>query len=199
MYRSPESEAYLRSLELTADQEAEAYRLLYLNGLMECFRFSVLPFGRLYAHGVLMDYKGSGLFLSAKSGTGKSTHANFWVKQYSARILDGDNAVLHAGTDRTLAYGLPWCGSSNQFVNESVPLAAIVFLEQAPENQAFEIDPQQALVRLLQRCFLPAWDEALLSLAMDQCGRVLQLTKAYVLKCRPDDESVEVLKQCLNI
>lgn len=96
---------------------------------------TILPFGGLMLHCALIEYEGRGIVFTAPSQTGKSTQASLWEKHRGARTLNGDRAVLRATEDGIFAYGSPWAGSSDLYIDRRVPLRAVIMLEQAKENR----------------------------------------------------------------
>ncbi len=54
-----------------------------------------------------------------------------------------------------MVFGLPWCGTSEEYMNSSVPLKAVVFLEQADENHIIKLEKSEAVMRLISGSFWP--------------------------------------------
>jgi len=52
--------------------------------------------------------------------------------------------------------------------------------------------------RLVPRCFLPFFDEHLMARALDNIGAVIERVPVYLLKCRPDKEAFELVRQCVK-
>lgn len=153
----------------------------------------------LMLHSASIVYRDEAIAFSAVSGTGKSTQAGLWQERYKVKILDGDlNAVRLKGDDVRL-YGLPWCGTSGQCLNESAPLRAIIFLEQADQNSIEKLSATEAVLRLAARSRLPQWDRELMSGAFLQTAETIAFrTECYLLKCLPDYGAVELVKECLD-
>lgn len=149
-------------------------------------------------HSVTIDWNGKGILFSAPSGTGKSTHANLWHKKYDVKIIDGDVTSCRIVDGLPVIYGLPWCGTSGEFINTKLQLGAIIFLEQSEDNSIIMLDPTEAIVRLYARCFLLIWEEKMADLVLDTITKIVLNTECYLLKCRPDFEAVELVKRCLE-
>lgn len=162
------------------------------------FRTSILFQKGIVVHASAIEYEGKGIIFSAPSGTGKSTHANLWVEHKSAIILNGDRPALRIINDEVNVYGTPWSGTSHQYVNKKAPLKAIVLLEQSPINEIEKLSSEQAVRLLVARCYLPYFDEQLMSLALDNIGCIIKKIPVYLLKCRPDIEAVEIVFKCLQ-
>lgn len=198
LHITPESLAALAA-NSPSGSVRETARVLMLRALMELFRLTILSFGGICLHAVLLETQCGGLAFSAPSGTGKTTHTNFWLQDASARLINGDNCALRVQDRCVTAYGLPWSGSSEAYCNRSVAFHGTVFIERAGVNEAFEISREEALLRYLQRCFLPDWGPSFSEKALETVAALTRHSKAYVLRCRPEMQSVEVLKRCLGL
>lgn len=152
----------------------------------------------LIIHSCSIIRNGRGILFSAPSGTGKSTHANLWRKMYGTPVLDGDTTACRLIDGVPIVYGLPWCGTSGEFMNRCVPLGAMVFLQQAKENNIRKLDFHEAFLRLTSRSFILPWDNAMTNKFLDTAQNIAQNADCYLLNCRPDHEAVEVVKNCLE-
>ena len=156
-----------------------------------------LKMDMLTFHGVLLEYKGYGLIISASSGTGKTTHARLWRDEKHALILNGDRAVCRKIEGKWTGFGLPWSGTSGEQINRSVPIKAVVVLERKEVNRAFSISGEEALTGILSNLQCPTWDARLTGKAMDLLDDFLRHVPVIRLQCRPDKEAVEVLEKAL--
>lgn len=152
----------------------------------------------LMIHSCSILWKDRGVLFSARSGTGKTTHANLWKQRYGVQVLDGDVTACRLIGGRFFTYGLPWFGTSGEFLNRSVPLEAIVFLQQDKTNSIRRLDREEAFVRLAARCFMPRWSGGLTDATLDTIQSMVERTDCYLLKCLPDFEAVELVKNCLE-
>ena len=151
----------------------------------------------LFFHSSFIDYKGKGILFSAPCGTGKSTQAFLWEKHRNARIINGDKAGVSLKDGVVYANGVPFCGTSNICKNVTVPLNAIVLLEQAKENQLTRLKGTQALQMLMKNIYLdmiaPDEQRKCVDLLIDIMAEV----PVYLLKCTPDEQAVETLEKVL--
>jgi hypothetical protein len=150
-------------------------------------------------HSSTILWKGKGVMFSAPSGTGKTTHVHLWKQLYDTPILDGDATACRMLNGIPIVYGLPWCGSSGEFINKSAPLGAIVFLQQAKENSIKKLDLRETILRLTSRCFLLPWNNELMNQFLDTIQEIAKNTDSYLLNCLPDSDAVEMVKKCLEI
>lgn len=152
----------------------------------------------LIIHSSSIIYQNKCVLFSAASGTGKSTHTAMWNELYHVPILNGDSAACRIIDGSPVAFGIPWCGMSGQFINHHAPLSAIVFLEQAKENSIVKLDTVEAFMRLTERCIMLRWSESLTKASLATIQFVVESVDCYLLKCLPDHGAVELVKKCLE-
>jgi len=161
------------------------------------FEKTLLPFHALLLHCALIEHEGQGIAFSAPSQTGKSTQAGLWEKHMGAAILNGDRAILRSIGGVVYAYGSPYAGSSDLFINRRVPLKAIVMLEQAKENTIRPIAQDEALGLFLSQTALPIWEPTLFEMGMETLEAILTNVPMVMLSCLPDEGAVRCLQACL--
>ena len=79
----------------------------------------------------------------------------------------------------------------------TVPLKALVFLEQAPVNSARQLTPAEAIPLLLPRIFMPYWSAAGMEVALTMAAQLVSRVHLIQLRCRPDLGAVECLESFL--
>lgn len=159
---------------------------------------TLLPFGALMLHCALIEQEGRGIAFSAPSQTGKSTQANLWEKHRDATIVNGDRAILRNEGGVIYAYGSPYAGSSDLFMDVRVPLKAIVMLEQAKANTIRPIPQDEALGLFIEQSSLPVWEPTLFEMGMETLEAILTGVPMYLLSCLPDEGAVECVYQCIS-
>lgn len=152
----------------------------------------------LILHASFVKWNQMGILFSAPSGTGKSTQADLWQRYLGAEIINGDRAGIRKKDGIWRAYGLPYAGSSGIYRNESAPLSAIVVLEQAEENHICPLGQTEAIIRLLPEFSLHRWNATFMNEAMDLITEIVEHVPVYLLKCRPEKEAVEILRETLE-
>lgn len=158
----------------------------------------LLKYNILTFHGVLMEYQGMGIIISAPSGTGKTTHARLWRDIKNALIINGDRAVCRRENGRWIGYGLPWSGTSGEQINRSVPMKALVVLERGEENEAHHVSDMEAFGKAFPHLLYTKWDKSMADKALDGIDSFLKDIPVIRLSCRPDPEAVEVLDRALE-
>lgn len=149
-------------------------------------------------HGVLMEYQGKGIIISAASGVGKTTHARLWRDLKHALIINGDRATCRKLVDGWKGYGLPWSGTSGEQINRNVPIQALVVLERGERNTAEVVNGLDAFGKALPHVQCPTWDIDMTTQAMDLFEGFLGKIPVIHLQCRPDAEAVDVLHRVLK-
>lgn len=162
------------------------------------FPYAVLNHHACVLHGVVMEYAGKGILVTAPSGTGKTTHTRMWQEWKRALILNGDRCLCRKLEGIWYAYGMPWSGSSGESMNRSVPISCIVNLKRGKSNVARPMSVFDGCIYLMQRIFAPVWPGVLQRKGLDLCAELAVEIPMLELSCRPDLESVEVLEQAVR-
>ena len=194
-------------------KECEAHKVIYLNKrYMESFLrednyciFNALALEKvlikhqaIVLHSSFVVWKNQAILFTAPSGTGKSTQASLWEMHQKAIIANGDRTILKEKDGRLYAYGMPVCGSSDICLNVEVPVKAIVYLSQAPENKIEDIELKHKIKLLISETTINFFDERFLDQATDLIMQMSEKVDMYHLSCRKDQEAVEVLRNKLE-
>ena len=149
-------------------------------------------------HCSFIDIGGSAILFTAPSGVGKSTQAALWETHRNARICNGDRAAVRLQENTVLAEGIPFSGSSRICENCSLPLAAIVYLTQAPQTRCAKLTGAAAFARVWEGISVNTWDRADLEAVSHTLEQLLRTTPVYQLDCTPDESAVTALWQCIR-
>ena len=148
-------------------------------------------------HSSLIRYQNKAILFSAPCGVGKSTQADLWNRFRSAEILNGDRAGVRFSNNFWCAYGMPFGGTSGIYQNASAPIAAVVTLDQGPENLIQRLRPMEAIRRLLMECSCRRWDSEFMNRMLDLLLKFVSLVPVYHLVCSPDEGAVNLLYDTL--
>ncbi len=158
----------------------------------------LLHYGRLCLHASFVETRFGGILFSGVSGIGKSTQAELWCRHRNARLINGDRPILSRGRDGWLAWGSPYAGSSNCYVNECHPIRAICLLEQAEKCSLDRLTPDKAFRGIWSGLTVHDFDrefvEKASNLAIDLAIRV----PVYHFACTPNEDAVAFLEQELE-
>ena len=148
--------------------------------------------GGLPLHASLVEKNGFGVAFLGPSGTGKSTQARLWERYLGADFIIGDRPVLRKLGGHWYGFGMPWDGKDGIFRQHSVPVRALVWLEQAKENRIAPMDHVQAMTVMLKQAMLPVWDDAAMDGAAALMGAVARELPMYHLRCLPDEAAARL-------
>ncbi len=161
------------------------------------FAYSILPHHACVLHGVVMEYEGRGILVTAASGVGKTTHTRMWRDLKNALILNGDRCLCRKKDGVWYAYGMPWSGSSGEYINRRVPISCIVCLRRGSENTVSPMPQYSATIQMMQRIFAPVWPGELQNTGFDLCEELAAEIPILDFACRPEPESVDVLLEAV--
>lgn len=162
------------------------------------FSYAVLNHHACVLHGVVMEYRGRDILVVAPAGTGKTTHTRMWRDRKNALIINGDRCLCRKKDGIWYAYGMPWSGSSGEYINRRVRISCIVNLNRGETNVVQPLSTFDSTLRLMQRIFAPAWSGELQNQAFDYCEELASEIPVLDFYCRPDYESVEVLENAIH-
>lgn len=137
-------------------------------------------------HASIVEYQGKAILFTAPSGTGKSTQAALWQQLRGAQILNGDRAAVRGGT----VWSTPFCGSSGLAIHRNLPIAAIVYLSQAPRTTLRKLSGSAAFRKIWEGCSVNIWNDGDMERCTDAVSRTVLSVPVYHLECTPDESAV---------
>ena len=145
-------------------------------------------------HSSVVVCQGRAVLCLGESGTGKSTHTGLWLKHIEgSHLLNDDSPILRTEGNEVVVYGSPWSGKAPCFRQERVPVAALLRLEQKPENRIRRLGTLEAFTALHPSCPPAlAHDERCTDLVVDFIGRVISRVPVYRLGCLPDADAARL-------
>ena len=149
-------------------------------------------------HSALVRTRYGGILFSGPSGIGKSTQAELWHNYQNAEILNGDRSIIRKTGNCWRAYGSPYAGSSRYFVNQSVPIAAIVVLKQADDCRIDRLNPVEAFFKIYAEMIVNTWNMEYVDKISTMIKVLIEEVPVYQLMCFPGQESIEVLREALK-
>jgi hypothetical protein len=161
------------------------------------FRTAILLTDGLVFHASGLDDNGKGIVFVGHAGAGKSTQLGQWSDEPGVVAMNDDRVAVRVEAGGPRCYGTPWGGTSNIARNHDAPLAALVLVEQAPENAIEPVLPAAAASLLAARAFLPYWDPLLMVRALANLNAILARVPVYRLRCRPERATVPLVRSVL--
>lgn len=150
-------------------------------------------------HASALAVDGQGYLFTALSGTGKSTHASLWRKQFGDRVtmINDDKPFIRIGDAEARVYGSPWNGKHNLSTNTSVPIKAIVILTRDTTNHIERITADEAFPILYQQTQrFPGMERQLK--VLDLLKALTERVALYRLGCNMDPEAAIVSYEGMN-
>ena len=149
-------------------------------------------------HCAYIGWNGGAILFTAPSETGKSTQAELWKKHRGAQIINGDRAAVRIHGGQILAEGIPFAGSSDDCLNRSLPVTAVVCLSQAPVTSIRRLRGYEAFVRIWEGCTVNTWDREDVALVSDAVKRLAETVPVFHLACTPDESAVVALENAMK-
>ena len=172
---------------------AKNHRFCIDKSLMLMYAFRTAGMGTMEMHASVTVKDGRGFLFLGKSGTGKSTHSQLWLKNIpGTHLLNDDNPIVRMVDGKVWVYGSPWSGKTPCYRNEEFPVGAFVKIKQAPYNEIHKLPPLESFAALSSstsglRAIRSVTDSLFATLSS-----VVESVPCYLLECLPDDEAARV-------
>jgi hypothetical protein len=158
------------------------------------FYHKLLDYDGFMLHSSAVAIDNAAYAFSAKSGTGKSTHAELWQKYFGkerAIIINDDKPAIRYNGKEFIVYGTPWSGKTDKNNNIKVPLKGIVFIERSNKNWIKKIDNKDTIKMILDQTVRPKKIEKMDKL-LGLIDELLKGVPIYKLACNISEEAVKV-------
>lgn len=156
------------------------------------FYNQLLDFSGMMLHASAVVRDGKAYLFTAPCGTGKSTHTQLWLENFSdAYILNDDKPAIRLENGKFYAYGTPWSGKTAQNCNVRVELGGICVLRRGKENQIVPCTGRSALHDILEQTIRPR-DPVRLGKLLELLDKLLCMVPVWKLECNMDPEAAHV-------
>jgi hypothetical protein len=151
-------------------------------------------------HSSVVEHQGRAYMFLGKSGTGKSTHSQLWIKYIpETQLVNDDNPVVRVFDDGTATvYGSPWSGKTPCYRNVSYPIGGIVKLAQAPMNRIRRLSGVEAYAEVVPSISGKRWDKALADGLHETENALIKNVPMWHLDCLPDEEAARLCFENIN-
>ncbi|MBN2549127.1 MAG: hypothetical protein JXB15_08220 [Anaerolineales bacterium] len=164
--------------------------------LMELLTVLLLsPRRGLLLHACAASQEGTGWVFAGQSGAGKSTMARLWREAPQVNLLSDERVILRQVQGEFRAYGTPWYSDARAASPESARLEGIFLLRHGAQNTARQLEPAEAVTRLLACSFPPYWDAQGMENALGFLGELCQSVPCYELGFLPQPEVVNYIRE----
>ena len=154
----------------------------------------LLSKGVLHLHSSFVLYRDKAIIFTGPSGIGKTTQAELWRDYEDGLIVNGDAALIRKVDGVWTAFGTPIHGSSPYCENRQAPIVALIRLDQGEENVLEPVGGYEALTTCLPEFYHPKLDSETEEIFWHTVDEFFSEIPVYHLTCRPDRESVELVK-----
>lgn len=151
----------------------------------------------LHSSAVAVDNKA--YLFSARSGTGKSTHTEQWLKLFGdkACIINDDKPAIKIEDGKPFVYGTPWSGKSDLNLNLRIPLQGICILERSEHNFIEPLDKGTAIYKIMNQTLRPP-----IEIFMDKLLNLLDIvisgTPIWRMGCNISTDAAQVAYDAMS-
>ena len=196
---TPEDVAFERKKSAREDELAGLPERPFSDGYLETLAVyrkiaeKMPDYDTVLLHGSCVAVDGEAFLFTAKSGTGKSTHARLWRELFGERavMVNDDKPLLRMTDGGVLVCGTPWDGKHRLSSNIAVPLKGLCILERAAQNRIVPVTAPEAYPVLLQQTYRPA-DAAAMRKTLALLDRLSASVAFWRLGCNMDIEAARV-------
>ena len=165
------------------------FKKVFYEALKMMYDLATAEKDTLHVHAAVVSCGGKGYLFLGPSGTGKSTHAQLWIKHIGGtELVNDDNPVVRDG----IVYGSPWSGKTPCYRNVSYPIGGIVMLSQAPYNKIRRLSGIEAYVDLAESVGGKFWDSRIAEGLHQAENRVASTIPVWHLECLPDEAAARL-------
>lgn len=164
------------------------------DSLIVMYSFSTAPLSTLFFHSAVVSYKGQGYLFLGKSGTGKSTHAQLWLKHIEgAELVNDDKPIVRIWDNgNIIVYGSPWSGKTPCYRQINYPVGGIVLLKQAPYNKIQRVKGMDAFM-IIKRCTSSMrWVKRIADGLHYSENLLAQAVPVWFLECLPNEAAARL-------
>ena len=163
------------------------------NSLMMMYTFASSEKLTTLFHSSVVSHQGKAYMFLGKSGTGKSTHSQLWLKHIEGtELVNDDNPVVRLIDGEARVYGSPWSGKTPCYRNVDYPIGGIVKLKQAPHNEIRRMKPVEAYVALAMSISGMRWKKQMGDGLHQTENQLTATVPIWHLSCLPDQEAAEL-------
>lgn len=187
--------------EVTLYTHPNYVRFAIDNAAMLVYAFATNARQTLLFHSSVIRRQGQAFMFLGKSGTGKSTHSEQWLKAFpDAELLNDDNPVVRLLPDGSVrVYGSPWSGKTPCYRAVDAPVKALVQLAQAPQNQIVQLKMTQAYPYMLASVSGLKLQPDMMDHLYESIAALLERVPVYKLECLPNEQAARLCAQtCLS-
>lgn len=161
------------------------------NALMIMYAFRGSFCDTLLIHASAIEKNGYGYAFVAKSGVGKSTHTQLWLRNIKDSILlNDDNPIIRLINNVAYIYGSPWSGKTPCYKQRKAKLGAITKIVRAKHNSIYRCLPYIAYGNVLSNCSNLKYDKIIANNISESIIKLIEtMGNNFILECMPNNEA----------
>ena len=147
-------------------------------------------FNALIIHGASFKVDNNGFIISAKSGTGKTTHSLLLQKYLGDRFqwINGDKPIVRFINNDPIVFGTPFQGKEHYGNNISAPCKALIFLERSEKNYVTKLD-KRVVFRYLSLALVIEQNPKYVDMFFDLVNKFIESVDFYILHCNMESDA----------
>ena len=157
---------------------------------------ALAPHGVCVVHAGAVAFDGHGLLFCGRSGAGKTTLSRL-CREAGATLLNDDRQFLWIENGVAYLAPTPWHGLEPEVNHRTVPLRAILHLEQAPHNALSPLSGAAAAARLLGNTVAPFYRADALPHTLALLDALTAHIPSHILSFTPTQEAVTLSRTLL--
>lgn len=157
---------------------------------------ALAPHGVCVVHAGAVEFDGQALLFCGRSGAGKTTLSRL-CRDHGATLLNDDRQFLFIKNEIAYVAPTPWHGSEPEINNRTIPLRAILHLDQAPHNALTPICGALAVARLLGNTVAPYYRADAMELVLALLDQLTRLVPSKTLAFTPTADAVALCRTLL--
>ncbi len=201
-YAVKTDEAPLFKVSTTDGEIEELYKRAPHLSLSSCeylilgsrFYEHLLDYNGMLLHSSAVALDGEAYIFSASPGVGKSTHTGLWQEYFGKDrtfIINDDKPAIRIINGKAYAYGTPFSGKYDISENTGVPMKALSFIYQSPENKIEPMPQSKAIASILNQTIRPA-DMKNMDKVLSVIDRIVATVPVYSLGCNISHDAVKL-------
>ncbi len=197
--RSPmaviDMEPDLKTVHVSIIPQDRRYIRVLASSVMVAYAFATSGLNTVAIHSSTVLYENKGYMFLGKSGTGKSTHSQSWLRNFpGCELMNDDNPIIRITDEGVFVYGSPWSGKTPCYKQLKAPVGALVSLVQAKHNKIRKLDNVKGFVSIFSSVStLMCHGESYQSI-LSTMLRLAELVPVYELENLPDDDAAKLCK-----
>ena len=157
--------------------------------------------GRVLLHAACIRTSvGDALAFIGRSGVGKSTHAQLWMKYVEGCTLMNDDQPVVSLEENGMSYiyGSPWSGKTAYYKQIKAPLKLVCLRKQAPYNRLISLTSLQAFTTILASVSIIKEQTEMYRGIVRTLALIAERIPVVYLENRPEQEAVQLVWEKYN-